>query len=114
MRATGKRDFKDRDSATLCSPITGSVLESCSSLPLGEANQVESVVAAAEYRHFFQTLALAPSAQYDLEESVWGLQLPIFLTRDQKGAFTGGVKFGWRSDERDLITTVFVSRGLEP
>jgi hypothetical protein len=113
-RVTGKRDYKDRSSATFCSPITGSVLESCSSLPLGEAAKVESTVAALEARRFFGTLAVAPSAQYDFDSSIWGLEVPVFLTRDQKGAFTGGVKLGWRSDERDPIATVFITKGLEP
>lgn len=113
-RVTGKRDFKDRASATFCSPVTGSVLESCASLPLGEAAKVESTVAAVEARRFFGTLAFAPSAQYDFEASIWGLEVPIFLTRDQKGAFTGGIKFGWRSDERDPIAAVFITKGLEP
>ncbi|HVG10419.1 MAG TPA: hypothetical protein VNM67_22125 [Thermoanaerobaculia bacterium] len=113
-RVTGKRDYKDRSSATFCSPITGSVLESCSSLPLGQAAKVESTVAALEARRFFGTLAVAPSAQYDFDSSVWGLEVPVFLTRDQKGAFTGGVKLGWRSDERDPIATVFITKGLEP
>lgn len=113
LKATEKRDFKDKQSATLCTPVSGSVLESCSSLPLGEADEVETTIASAEYRHFFPRLAISPSAQFDFEESIWGFQLPVFLTRDGNGKFTGGVRFAWRSDERDLITTVFVSRGLE-
>lgn len=113
LKATEKRDFKDKASATLCTPITGSVLESCSSLPLGEADKVDSTIGSAEYRWFFPRLAISPSAQFDFEESIWGFQLPVFLTRDGSGKFTGGVRFAWRSDERDLITTVFVSRGLE-
>ena len=113
LKGTRKRDYRDKASATLCTPITGSVLESCSSLPLGEADQVDSTVASAEYRQFFPRLAVSPSAQFDFEESIWGFQLPVFLTRDGNGKFTGGVRFAWRSDERDLITTVFVSRGLE-
>lgn len=113
-KVTGKRDFEENDPATLCSPITGSVLQNCTSLPLGKAQVVNSLVSSLELRYFFPAVALAPSVQYDHQSDIWGLELPVFLVRDEKNAFTGGFKLGWRSDQHNVIAGVFVTKALQP
>ena len=47
-------------------------------------------------------------ATYDLEDDVLGLELPIFLARDDEGNLRGGVRLGWRDDTEDLSVGVFV------
>lgn len=107
-RITGKRGYKENGEVALCSPVTGSVLEECSSLPFGEAQRVESLVGSAELRRFYDKFAISPSAEYDFESGIWGFQLPIFLLRNKDRDFTGGFKFSWRTDEEDLVGAVFV------
>ncbi len=113
-KVTGKRDYEDNDPATLCSPITGSVLQDCTSLPLGKAKVVNSLVSGLELRYFYPNFALAPSVRYDHESDVWGIELPVFLVRDEKDAFTGGFKLGWRSDQDKVVAAVFVTKALRP
>lgn len=113
-KVTGKRDYEDNDPATLCSPIAGSVLQDCTSLPLGKAKVVNSLVSGLELRYFYPNFALAPSVRYDHESDVWGIELPVFLVRNEKEAFTGGFKLGWRSDQDKVVAAVFVTKALRP
>jgi hypothetical protein len=113
-KVTGKRDYEDNDPATLCTPITGSLLQDCTSLPLGKAQVVDSLVSGLELRYFFQKFALAPSVRYDHESDVWGIEMPLFLVRNEKDAFTGGFKLGWRSDQHKVVAAVFVTKPLLP
>jgi hypothetical protein len=113
-KVTGKRDYEDNDPATLCTPITGGLLQDCTSLPLGKAQVVDSLVSGLELRYFFQKFALAPSVRYDHESDVWGIEMPLFLVRNEKDAFTGGFKLGWRSDQHKVVAAVFVTKPLLP
>jgi len=113
-RLTGKTDFKENDKATLCTPITDSILQNCTAQPLGEAKKVESLILATEARMFFRGFALAPSVQYDFDSEVWGFEAPLFLVRNADGGFTGGLKLAWRSDQEHLAAAVFVTRALAP
>jgi hypothetical protein len=113
-KITGKRDYEENDPATLCSPIAGSVLQDCTSLPLGKAKVVDSLVSGLELRYFFPRFALAPSVQYDHKADVWGIEVPVFLVRNDKDAFTGGFKLGWRSDQDKVVAAVFVTKALRP
>lgn len=107
-RLTGKREYRENGKVNLCSPVTGGVLEECSSLPFGEAQRVESLIGSAELRRFYNNFAISPSAEYDFEAGIWGFQLPVFLLRNNDGDFTGGFKLSWRTDEEDLVGAVFV------
>jgi len=113
-KLTGKRDYKENDKATLCKPITGSILENCTSQPLGRAKEVESLILATEGRFFFRGFALAPSVQYDFETDVWGFEAPLFLIRNSDDRFTGGFKLAWRSDQDNLVAAVFITKPLLP
>ena len=113
-KVTGKRDYEDNDPATLCSPIASSVLQDCTSLPLGKASVVDSLVSGLELRYFYPNFALAPSVRYDHESDVWGIELPVFLVRNEQEAFTGGFKLGWRSDQDKVVAAVFVTKALRP
>lgn len=108
----GKHDFKENDGATKCSMIEDSDLESCKTQPLGEADEVDSLVAAIEWRRFLGQLAISPTVAYDFETDEWAAQLPIFFVRDDAGALTGGLKLLWDSAENELSAAIFVTKPL--
>lgn len=82
-KLTGKKDYEEGDTVQRCTSVDGALgLESCEQLPLGRAEETEKLVAAAEWvkqfpkRNFLPGFALAPGADYDLEESEWNASTP--------------------------------------
>lgn len=108
-----KRDYKPAKAATLCSAISGSLLEECTTKPRARAQAKDSSVGGVEWKLLLRGFAIAPALQRDFEENVWGAQLPIFLVRDEDGALTGGLRLGWRSDTDDFSAAIFVSKPFD-
>jgi hypothetical protein len=99
--------------ARSCAEVEGSeTLETCKELPLGPPTRVDSLILQAQYRTQLGPIAVTPLATHDFELDVWGLELPVYLLRDEDKAFTGGIRFGWRSDDDELVGSIFVSKRL--
>lgn len=118
VKAAVQSAYKDGATVSKCQPVTGATgLESCKDLPFGEPTRQESTMLTAEWRqHAFCDpaksscrIGLAPVIAHDLDASITGIDLPVYLlsTGDQ---LTGGVRFGWRSDTEDLQVSVFISK----
>lgn len=104
--------YKARDSGTRCPGGASSGVVDCVTDPLGPPKKTESTVAAFEFRRS-DTLsgwqvAISPSASYDFHQSVFGIDVPIYLWADKKGQLTGGFKLGWRDDKGGIDFGLFV------
>jgi hypothetical protein len=111
---TAQRAYEEQETkARACDEVGGSEgLESCTELPLGAPAEIDSLIAQMEYTRHVCDLALRPLVSYDFDQDVLALDLPIYLLRDDKGAFTGGFRVGWRSDTDEPVASIFVSKPL--
>lgn len=100
--------WKDADTKTLCPAGTAPVV--CIQGALGGPVHKKSDLISLEIRQKFAAFAVAPLVTYDAKDDIWGIEAPIYLITDAKGGLSGGVKFGWRSDDDDLRVGVFVSK----
>lgn len=121
-KGSWKRDYDENDSVTSCSAVDDSSFMSCKDLPLGQAEESESLVVSAQAVRPFEKLfgkgppwAIAPAAAYDIDESKWELQLPVYLLTNADGAFSGGVSASWQSEAADdeWSFSLFVTKPLQ-
>jgi len=122
-KLTAKRDYKEMDKAQRCSPIEDTMgLESCKQLPLGRAKEVEGLVASLQDVQELGDFAVAPTVQYDFDETDWTVLLPIYViwqpadkkADDSPRQWIGGLKLAWASGENDEFgAAIFISTPLK-
>lgn len=104
----------------LCSfPAPGSNIF-CPTGILGEPKKNRKNVLTLTMQKVFeqQQIAVSPSIQYDLENDISAVSIPIFLNQsDPEGQqddpeYVWGVEVGWRSDTEDVTATLFVGKEL--
>ena len=61
-----------------------------------------------EARRLFGTTGASLKFPYDFEKDTFGVDLPIRIFHDPKKGPTGGIRFGWRDDTRDVSVGLFV------
>jgi hypothetical protein len=105
------------DPAQICSPIDGTSSTRCRQAVLGAPTPVERSILSLELRRFFGPhIATSPSIQHDFKnDGVTEVAVPIYFIGSGTNA-TGGVRFNWRSDKREVTAVVFVGAtiGLLP
>lgn len=98
--------YEASDAAILCPTATGVV--TCVNGPIGAPQKVRKDIVSAEYRRAFKGFSAATVLQYDVNNDVSAVEVPIYLVRDKDGDLNGGVKLGWRSDTGDVTAGVFI------
>lgn len=96
--------YEARKEATVCPPggppcLTGAV---------GAPTHIRKDIVTLDVRRQFKAFALSAALSYDTSNDVYGIEAPIYFQRDKDGAFNGGVKLNWRSDEGGVTAAVFV------
>ena len=67
-----------------------------------------------EAKQFVGTkFAVAPKLNWSVDESVVGVEFPIYLLQAKDGGLTGGVTLGWRSDTKAFTASAFVGPVLK-
>lgn len=99
------------DTRTACPAGAAPVV--CVTGPLGPPTKSKKDLFSLELRRKFADFALAPIATYDAKDDVWGVEVPVYLLLNSDGALSGGVKFGWRSDDDDFRFGVFISQPFQ-
>jgi hypothetical protein len=108
-----------RPAAQICRPMTGITAEGgatrCENLVVGIPTPKTTSAITAELRRLVSNkFAMSPSVTYDFKENkdgqhVWGFEVPVyFLTTSGTTNPTGGVRFGWRSDTKEVTAVVFI------
>lgn len=96
----------------ICRPIPNTNATSCQAAVIGPPNEAERSVADVQVRKFFsENVAMTPSLQYDFKKQVTAIEVPVYFIGKGTNAM-GGVRFGWRSDSRDLTAVVFVGAAI--
>lgn len=94
----------------VCSPIDATGSLRCSDASIGAPEEEKTETVFAEGRWAGVKLAVSPRLEYDAEESEWGLRVPVYLVRNTKGAFTGGLAAGYTTTDDDWQVAVFVGK----
>ena len=49
------------------------------------------------------------TVSHDVRRGVTGIDLPVWVVRNAAGGLAGGIRFGYRTDARQLTASLFVS-----
>lgn len=112
---TFKNAFSPAGAQTqVCRPIEGTASTRCDSAVIGPPGEKQLHVVGVELRRFMASTAaaIAPSVQRDLNKGVTSVDVPVYFIRNSTGAPIGGVRFGWRSDTKEVTALAFVGAAL--
>jgi len=110
------------DPQTICRSLQGvddATATRCASGIIGEPDLTERALASLEIRKFFSDYkAITPSVSYGRArtnsgdwEGVWSVDFPIYFIQGPGGTL-GGVRFGWRSDKKEVTASIFVGAAI--
>lgn len=115
----GSYAFKDAFAAAggatqVCQPIAGTQGTRCDAAVLGSPQEKQLHVVGLEVRRFMASTAaaIAASIQRDLKKGVTSVEVPVYFIRNATGTPVGGVRFGWRSDTKEVTAVAFVGAAL--
>ncbi len=116
-----RRSYKAQNQRTLCPPPPPAGVIECTRDEFGPPTRNIDTTAFALVRtlNLFgltggnSAVALEIRAAYDIEDDVFGLEMPIYMVLDDKGRFRAGVRFGWDTDERRLAVGVFIGAAFD-
>lgn len=104
--------YKAGDTTTNCPASGDASVVSCVTAPLDEPKKNEKTVATLEFRRSTELrgapIAFSPSVNYDFNNNVFGIDVPVYLWSNEKGRLTGGFKAGWRDDGDGIDIGLFV------
>ena len=103
------------DTADVCSPVAAGGSLKCNQAVIGAPTGPERTSRVSfEVKQFFGAhFALAPKVNWDVGNSVAGVEIPIYLLQAKDGGLTGGVTLGWRSDTKAFTASAFVGPVLK-
>ncbi len=101
---------KPQDKRQICSPFGTTGALACDNLVIGAPAALRKHLAQLEFRRFFPkaTAGIGLRVTHDIENSVTGAELPVWVLRDGAGLLNGGVAVGWRSDTEAWTFSAFV------
>ena len=107
------QSYEAPDDAQICRMSDQSMDQDCIMGPDGEPTRKRTGLISVEGRKLFnlaenQRFAVAPQVTYDIDEDDFRFELPVYLSPDEKGNLTGGIKFGYTTDEDELVVGLFV------
>lgn len=114
-----QRSFKEGTSGTICPANPTGVEQACLTGALGSPALTERLIASLEYRRllrfgenaFLPSIGLSAMFSYDTLNNNFGFDLPVYLAANADGQLTGGIRFGYRSNDNekdDYVLGVFV------
>lgn len=80
----------------------------CATKSLGAPTKDEKDLATVSLNIRRDRYSISPLVTYDFDDDVVGIEVPIYLSRNNKGRLTGGVSFGWESEDDDFTAQVFI------
>lgn len=115
VTASYEETYKGAKEQEICNPIgtTGSL--TCADAALSKPSNKENEILAVEYRVILNRsfpVALGPRVQFSVEDSEFGVRLPIYFAPDPKRAIDGGLALTW-SEEDETSVSVFVGKAFK-
>jgi hypothetical protein len=107
--------YEAGDEADVCSPSASGGSLKCVQAAVGPPGDPRRTNRLSfEVKQFLGTnVAFAPKFNWDVDESVVGVELPIYFLQAKDGGLTGGVTLGWRSDTKAFTASAFVGPVLK-
>jgi hypothetical protein len=113
----------DPGSAKIACPPGSSGGKGCVEGTIGPPPPQTKDLFTLDLRHRFITqvswlpdVAVEISPSYDARSHIWAIDSPLYFIGDGKGALSGGLDLGWRSDKHHVTVGLFVKKpfGLSP
>jgi hypothetical protein len=115
VSAEYQRAYKAAEEAVFCPANPNNIVIRCTTAHAGPPTLNESLLLSAGIRHrfsdrgFLAHMAAAPLVTYDVLNDVLGVDVPVYFIPNSDGGLTGGVRFGYRSDQdRHFTVGVFI------
>jgi hypothetical protein len=116
-----RRSYKAPNQRTLCPPPAPVGTTECTRDEFGPPARNDDTSAFALIRtlNLFgltganSPVALEIRAAYDIEDDVFGVEMPVYMVLDDKGRFRAGVRLGWDTDDRRLAVGVFIGAAFD-
>lgn len=109
-----QRGFEAQDEAVLCPAGNGTTVTCVKAAP-GAPALDENLLLAGGLRFRLgggagklPPFAVAPLVTYDAIDKIFGVDVPFYLLANKDGGLIGGVRAGWRSDDKKLRFGVFI------
>jgi hypothetical protein len=107
-----EQSYRPQTAQDVCTPAsfgpTGT--ETCLNIVIGAPASVERTVASVSGAWSIGGNGAARlTISRDLRHAVTGLDLPVWLVANAAGGLAGGIRFGYRTDARQLTVALFVS-----
>ena len=94
----------------ICAPFGPPGALACDNFVVGAPGYQRRQLAQLELRKYFPkaTAAIGLRLTRDIENSITGVELPLWILRDDAGLLNGGLAAGWRSDTKAWTLSAFV------
>lgn len=107
-----EQSYRARGAQNICTPAPFGPpgTQSCDNMVLGAPhNQDRAVVSASGAWSIGGNGALRLTVSHDLRHGLTGVDLPVWVMSNAAGGLAGGVRFGYRTDDRQLTIALFVA-----
>jgi hypothetical protein len=107
-----EQSYRAQTAQNVCTPASfgPAGTTTCSSLVVGApSSSVKAVASVSGARSIGGSGAVRLTLSHDLRHGVTGIDLPVWVVRNAAGGLAGGVRFGYRTDARQLTASLFVS-----
>ncbi len=107
--------YQAGDKADVCTPAASGGSLKCVQAVIGPPGDPERTDRLSfEFKQFFGTnFAFAAKFNWDVDNSIVGIELPIYFLQAKDGGLTGGITLGWRSDTKAFTASAFVGPVLK-
>jgi hypothetical protein len=107
--------YKAQKEVSVCTPATTVPATSvCTSGRLGAPMRKTREIIFLQLNHHRRgnLYAIAPRISHDFDTNETGFSLPVYLVRNKKGDFTGGVQLSWQSESDEVVAGFFVGKAF--
>ncbi len=104
--------YRAQASQNVCTPASFGPegTEACANMVIGEPSDVTRAVASISGAWSIGGNGAARlTISHDLRHAVTGVDLPVWLVANAAGGLAGGVRFGYRTDSRQVTVALFLS-----
>lgn len=107
-----ERSYRAQSAQSVCTPASFGPpgTTTCSSMVLGApASSGKTVASVSGAWSIGGNGAVRLTLSHDAQHGVTGIDMPVWVVRNAAGGLAGGVRFGYRTDAKQLTASLFVS-----
>ncbi|MFC3193369.1 hypothetical protein ACFODZ_03830 [Marinicella sediminis] len=113
---TFEESYNESQEVTICSVFqAGGTDLICGPKRIGAPDKTEKNILYFDYGRLFnkQKAAMRVKISRDFKNDVTGVELPVWLVRDDNKALTGGIQFDWNSEDDDFSASLFITKPFD-